>query len=156
MTKNRSLPTLTLPEQGRESSNTPSPDWGRSGWGVSRKGFTFNASLRPSSRSPLQVQKVLKLFSPLQSVQQCDSGSQPGMTKNQSLPTLTLPEQGRESSNTPSPDWGRSGWGVSRKGFTFNASLRPSSRSPLQVQKVLKLFSPSQSVQLCDSESSSG
>ena len=106
--KKQPLPTLALPEQGRESSNTPSPDWGRSGWGVSRKGFycpseqrnviqnplqiPVLASLRPSSRSPLQVQKVLKLFSPLQSVQLCDSGSQPGMTKNQSLPTLTLPE----------------------------------------------------------------
>ena len=105
---------------------------------------------------PCEIERVLKLFSPLQFVQLCDSGSEPGMTKNRSLPTLTLPEQGRESSNTPSPDWGRSGWGVSRKGFTFNASFRPSSRSPLQVQKVLKLFSPSQSVQLCDSESSSG
>ena len=36
------------------------------------------------------------------------------------------------------------------------SSLRPPSRSPLQVQKVLKLFSPLQSVRQCDPESSSG
>ena len=74
-------------------------------------------SLRPPSRSPLQVQRVLNLFSPLQSVQLCDS------------------ESSSEWQDTPSPDWGRPGWGVSRKGLT-----------PLV---------PSQFVQLCDSESSS-
>ena len=41
MTKNRSLPTPALPELGREQTNTPSPDWGRLGWGVARKGFVF-------------------------------------------------------------------------------------------------------------------
>ena len=45
---------------------------------------------------PYEIERVLKLFSPLQFVQLCDSGSEPGMTKKQPLPTLTLPEQGRE------------------------------------------------------------
>ena len=64
-----------------------------------------------------------------------------GMTKKQPLPTLALPEQGRESSNTPSPDWGRSGWGVSRKGFVFIVILnsgveRNVIQNPLQVSPM--------------------
>ena len=76
-----------------------------------------SSSLRPPSRSPLQVQKVLKLFSPLQFVQLCDSGSQPGMTKEMTAPHPNPPRVGEGIFEYTFPDLGKVGMGSIPQGF---------------------------------------
>ena len=74
-----------------------------------------------------------KLFRPFQSVKLCHSGSQPGMTKEMTVPHPNPPRVGEgilqipfpklrgNRQNAPSPDWGRLGWGVSRKGLVLSS-----------------------------------
>ena len=76
------------------------------------------------------------------------------MTKELTAPHPTLPELGRVLTTAPSPDWGRLGWGVSRKGLF---QMRHTGLDPVSPASIegFKIIPPLASVQLCDSETSS-
>ena len=125
-----------LPKLRGNRQNAPSPDWGRLGWGTSRKGLFLVVV-------PDFTKRTAALYCPFPDLGKAGMGSVP-----QGLYFVVILNSGAKRSviqnplhwgwtSSPSPAWGRLGWGTSRKGFN------PYRHSGLYKANRRSVFAPS-------------